>query len=594
MFFRGRSAPGRTPTSRAGFVQARPALLPATRIARVVLVLVFAFTFLRGAMWSVTTPSFWGPDEDYHMMYVDTVAHEHRLITPSRPLFSREYSRTTVLTHFNEYGQGPRLVYGGDPKATIHELARLPASDREGSMTGRGIGVVHAPLFYLAGGAVDGALGQKAMPTRMLWVRTVSGFFGVLAVYGAWLLASVVLGSTAVALLAALIVALQPMLGYLSGLVSNDPAVVAASTLALAMMAFLLRSPPRAVQGLWLGGVLAFALAIKSTGLALLPLAALALLLQGAVYGRWRTVLRSAAAASWLVLILIGWWYIRSKLLWGTFTGAVHGYHGPGQIAPAHPAPGAVATPPPATPRPSASLRDYYYWARDWLGITYRTFWFHFLEFQAPRGSWQYYFPGAAATAGAGAYAVYVAGRWRTLLDPARPVLRQTLVLAASWLVFVAPFLVTDLRRHANGGPFIASAGRFMLPTYAPLVVCALVGLLWILRRRSQPVVLGVLAACAVYQCWLVWKGDYFERYFGTTSLSTGFHRMTYDRPEFVTEPLLWAIFLLMVAAIAGAAIGIGVIARRERASRMRAPTGDLGRSRDDDLVAHAAQGTAV
>ena len=219
----------RTSALASSLPPARPRLVPVTRLGQVALILILAFTFLRGALWSMTTPSFWGPDEDYHMMYVDTVAHEHRLINPSQPLFSTEYSRTTTVTHFNEYGQGPRLVYRGDPKSTIDELARLPASDREGSLTGRGIGVVHAPIFYLAGGAVDAALGEKAMPTRMFWVRMVSGLFGVLAVYAAWLLASVIVTTSAVALLAALIVACQPMLGFLSGLVSNDPAVVAAS-----------------------------------------------------------------------------------------------------------------------------------------------------------------------------------------------------------------------------------------------------------------------------------------------------------------------------------------------------------------------------
>ena len=238
-------------------------------------------------------------------------------------------------------------------------------------MTGRGIGVVHAPIFYLAGGAVDAALGEKAMPTRMFWVRMVSGLFGVLAVYAAWLLASVIVATSAVALLAALIVACQPMLGFLSGLVSNDPAVVAASTLALALLAFLLRTPPRPAQGVWLGAAVALALGIKATALALLPLLALAYIGQGLVYRHWGAVLRSAAAACAVIFVLIGWWYIRSKLLWGTFTGAVQGYHGPGQIAPVPPVPAPAADPTApvtALARPGASLSAYYQWAREWLG----------------------------------------------------------------------------------------------------------------------------------------------------------------------------------------------------------------------------------
>ena len=517
-------------------------------------------------------------------MYVDTVAHEHRLIDPSRPLFSNEYSRTTQVTHFNEYGQGARLEYRGDPKGTIDELERLPASDRRGSMTGRGIGVVHAPFFYLAGGSVDAALGDKAMPTRMFWVRIVSGLFGVLAVYAAWLLASVIVATSAVALLAALIVACQPMLGYLSGLVNNDPGVVATSTLALALLAFLLRTPPRPAQGLWLGAAVALALGIKATALALLPLVALAYVGQGLVYGRWGTMLRSAAAACAVILVLIGWWYIRSKILWGTFTGAVHGYHGPGQIAPSPPVPaegltGTVTV----LAKPSASLHDYYVWTREWLGTAYRTFWFHFLEFEAPRGTWLYYFPGVAAAAGALAYAIYVVDRRRTLLDPTRAVLRQSLVVAASSVTFVAPFLVEDLRHRADGVSFLTAAGRFMLPTYAPLVVCALIGALWIVRPRLQPVVLGVVAVFAGYFVWRVWESHYVGRYFGTTALPEAFHRMTYDRPEFVSAQLLWVVLVLAAAALVGAALTILRVAWGERpggddivVSALAAETGDM------------------
>ena len=269
-----------------------------------------------------------------------------------------------------------------------------------------------------------------------------------------------------------------------------------------------------------------------------------------------------------MILVLIGWWYIRSKLLWGTFTGAVHGYHGPGQIAPVPPvpAPAADATAPvTALARPGASLSDYYHWAREWLGTAYRTFWFHFLEFEAPRGTWLYYLPGATAAAGALAYAVYVVDRWRTLLDPTRAVLRQSLLIAASSVTFVAPFLVEDLQRRADGGSFLTAAGRFLLPTYAPLVVCALIGVLWIVRERLQPVVLAAMALFAGYFVWAVWDSHYVGRYFGTTTLSDAFQRMTYDRPEFVSAPLLWVVLVSSAAALIGAAVAILRIARTER-----------------------------
>ena len=206
-------------------------------------------------------------------MYVDTVGHDHRLITPSKPLYSNEYSRTLDWTEFNVYGNGARTDFEGDPKAVLHRLARLPETQRAKVATGRGIGVIHAPLYYVAGGAVDFALGPKAMPTRLFWVRMVSGLFGVLAVYATWLLASLFFAAEAAALAAAVIVAVQPMLGYLSGLVNNDTAVVSTSMLVLAFSVFVAKQRPRVAHGIWLGGALAVALATKSTALAMMPVA---------------------------------------------------------------------------------------------------------------------------------------------------------------------------------------------------------------------------------------------------------------------------------------------------------------------------------
>ncbi len=78
----------------------RPALLPGPTWARWALVFLCLFAFFRGGLFAATTPSFWGPDEDYHMMYVDHVAMTGTIIDPDRPLFSEEYIETTSRTFF--------------------------------------------------------------------------------------------------------------------------------------------------------------------------------------------------------------------------------------------------------------------------------------------------------------------------------------------------------------------------------------------------------------------------------------------------------------------------------------------------------------
>jgi hypothetical protein len=564
------SAAWREPDAAAAGVPARPRLLPVSRLARIVLVLILGFTLVRGAIWATTTPNFWGPDEDYHMMYVDTVGHDHRLITPSKPLYSNEYSRTLDWTGFNIYGQGPRTVFGGDPKFNLHRLARLPETQRAKVATGRGIGVVHAPLYYVVGGAVDFALGPKAMPTRLFWVRMVSGLFGVLAIYATWLLASIFFAAEAAALAAAVIVALQPMLGYLSGLVNNDSAVTATSTLVLAFAVFVAKSRPRVAQGMWLGGALAVALATKSTALAMMPVAGFAYLLQGLTHRQWRVTARSLAWAVAIPLVLIGWWYIRSKILWGTFTGEVQGYHGLGQLPPAPaPAAGAAGAAAAAAPRPDpASLHDYYGWTRWWLATAYRTFWFHYLEYEAPRGTYRYFVPAFACIIGMLAYLSFMFSRIRTWRLPDKPLLRMSLVAAAPLITFIGPLCALDVQRRSQGGGFLQAAGRFGLPAYPGLVVCAMLGIFWIVRRRQQRVVTAFLIAGAGWQCWTTYMNHYLGRYFGTFNLNLGFHRMAYDRPEFITAGFIWGMFIVLFLLAASIAVLMWMVSRREDPDR--------------------------
>jgi hypothetical protein len=568
------SAAWREPDAAAAGVPARPRLLPVTRLARILLVLILAFTFVRGALWATTTPNFWGPDEDYHMMYVDTVGHDHRLITPSKPLYSNEYSRTLDWTEFNVFGNGARTDMAGDPKAVLHRLARLPETQRAKVATGRGIGVVHAPLYYMAGGAVDYALGPKAMPTRLFWVRMVSGLFGVLAVYATWLLASLFFAAEAAALAAAAIVALQPMLGYLSGLVNNDTAVVSTSTLVLVFAVFVARTKPRVQQGLWLGGALALALATKSTALAMIPVAGFAYLLQGLTHGQWRTIARSLAWAIVIPLIVIGWWYIRSKLLWGTFTGEVHGYHGIGQSPPGPPA---APGPPPAP----WAIHDYLYWSKKWLATAYRTFWFHYLEYEAPRGTIRYWVPAAACSAGALAYGAFLIARIRSWRMPDKPLVRMSLVAVAPLVTFVGPLLTLDLQRRHDGGGFLQAAGRFGLPAYPGLLICAMVGLFWLARRRRyQRLVGAVLIAGAAWQCWEAYKWHYMGRYFGTWNLDLAFYRMSFDRPEFLTQTFIWCMFIVMCLLAAATIVLLWRLSRGEDRDRPVAAADDGGGGR--------------
>jgi hypothetical protein len=335
---------------------------------------------------------------------------------------------------------------------------------------------------------------------------------------------------------------------------------------------------------MWLGLALALALATKSTALAMLPVAGFAYLLQGFAYGRWRVIARSAAWAAGLVLVLIGWWYIRSRILWGTFTGEVHGYHGIGQTPPAPPpAPassvGAAQSAAPAAPAlPKASIKDYYLWTRWWLATAYRTFWFHYLEYEAPRGTLRYFAPAFACIIGMLSYISFFFGRIRSWWLPDKPLLRMSLVAIAPLITFIGPLLVLDVQRRSNGGGFLQAAGRFGLPAYPGLVVCAMLGIFWIVRRRQQRVVVAFLIAGAGWQCWQAYLNHYLGRYFATKNLDLGFHRMAFDRPEFITAGFLWGMFVAIVLLAVAIAVTLWTVSRRE----------DPNRPAEDDAAAAA------
>jgi 4-amino-4-deoxy-L-arabinose transferase-like glycosyltransferase len=385
------------------------------RWARIALLLICAFALLRGGLWAATTPSFWGPDEDYHMMYVDHVAQSGTIIDPDKPLYSPEYVRTVNGTYFDEFGTGARHTYAGDPKRELHRLGDLPSGDRDQQFTGRDPQVVHAPLYYYGGAVFDEVswlVGGKALPTRMLWTRTWSALLGALAVFAAWLLAAQVFAGERRPLFVAALVATQPMISYWSGLVSNDIGVIALYTLVLAQLLFILRAPPDRRQGLWLGGVLVVAVLVKSTALTSIALVVLAFVAQWLIHREARAEVKASALRALAVLAVPALaWYVWSKAAYGTFTGEV--------------LVGGVASSNPGGITSTFGLHDYYLAARAWFADIYRTGWFHFLEFEAPRGQFIYYAPGIVLITGGLGFLGFAAQTWRRLLDPRDARLRQ-------------------------------------------------------------------------------------------------------------------------------------------------------------------------
>jgi len=234
------------------------------------------------------------------------------------------------------------------------------------------------------------------------------------------------------------------------------------------MLLFLQRERPAVRQGLWVGGSVAVALLVKSTALALVPVAALAYAGQALAWRHERRVVaRSAALALGVVVAGAGWWYARSVIQYGSLTGATSG------VVPVAAGPGDAG----------AAIE----FTREWIRLTYRTYWWHYLWREAPRESILFLVPmGLAALAAVGA-AAGLARQGRALAAPDRPLARQVLVMLAAFLAVAVPPLAADVLRAVNGEGFLLVAGRFLLPAHACVAVLLVLGVRELAPARVLP-----------------------------------------------------------------------------------------------------------
>ena len=535
---------------------ARPGLVPSARWAKLALALLLCFTLFRGLLFASLVPAFWGPDEDYHFLYADHLVTQHALPSPDEPLYPVEYSVTADSILYDSYGSGPRTVFEGDPKKSLDIVAALPDSDREPTMIGRGVGVVHPPGYHSLAAVADWVAGDAPMQTRLTWVRVVTSLFGVVAVYAAWLLAAQVFRRPALALLVGLLMAVQPMVAFLAGIANHDSMLIASFGGALALMVFALRTAPRPAQGAWLGGTMAVALATKGSALALLPLAGITYVGQALTFReRWREALKAALVAFGVVLVLVGWWYVRSRIVYGSSTGAV----GTGAASVAE--------------TTDVGLGQLINWTKEWTGLTYRTYWWHYVFWEAPAHSVEYYVPAFAGVVGMLGLAGAVWSERRRLFSREDPLLRQIVLLVLAVLILYLSFLVVDLQRRANGESFYVNGGRYLLPAYSAAAVLFLIGIWHLVRRAARPLVFSAIALLAVGFGYQVFRDQYLHRYFGKEGLGELLRRISFDRPAFITPTTLWILLSLIVLSLAAFAVVLARGAMREQPSAEVATT---------------------
>jgi 4-amino-4-deoxy-L-arabinose transferase-like glycosyltransferase len=413
---------------------------------------------LLGFLYSAFTPIYEAPDEVWHDAYVRWVARGNGL-----PPLDEDRSGA-----YQEAAQPPLYYLVA---AAVRRF--FPDDDLPSLMW-------HNPFFgYQAGGTVNDNknmlihTGRERFPwtgaARAIHAtRLVSLLFGLVAVAGAWLLAREAVGDDrrgVLPLRAAALVALTPQFLFISGIVSNDSAAAATSTLSLWAAARILRwgvSPRRA---LFLGLLVGLAALTKTSALLLLPLAWAALLL--APQGTARQKAAGALLMIGVAALVGGWWYGRNALLYGDPLGISRHIQTPW----GRPTPASLATLLSEMPR------------------LYRSFWGAFGWGHVEYPAWLYAALGGLAILALVGWGRALYRQFRTCQVP--PKVPGTLLLSAAWCGAIFLALLQWMRQVE------APHGRLLFPAIGAWALLMAVG--WehglSTSRRAQRVANGALLA---------------------------------------------------------------------------------------------------
>jgi 4-amino-4-deoxy-L-arabinose transferase-like glycosyltransferase len=250
---------------------------------------------LNGLAWSLLTPPFQVPDENAHFAYVQQLA-ERGLPHVVNPEGYFSPAQDEVLAGVDFYA----IVGRPHNPALFSELQQKRVETIQRSRLSR-VGTGDAftatnnpPLYYamqvipykLAGGSVLDQL------SAMRFLSVLMGAITVLLVY--LFLAEALPGVPLACATGALVAALQPLFGFMSGGVNNDNLLYLCATGVLWAIARTFRRGLTPINGVLLGGFVGAGLLAKFTLLGFVPAATLA-----AVLMLWRGV-RSGQPRVWL------------------------------------------------------------------------------------------------------------------------------------------------------------------------------------------------------------------------------------------------------------------------------------------------------
>ncbi len=245
---------------------------------------LFAIAALNFACWALITPAFQAPDEVDHFAYTQSLVQRGK--APSRdvaaPIARWSSSETLALEDvgfFTDHQVGDTRVPWSARQQDEYRAhaARVHPSTSDGG--GNETAATHGALYYAAL-APAYALASSSPLAELTLMRLTSALIGALTVLFAFLLVrELAPGRMWPAVLAALLIAYEPMYGFISGAVNNDVGVNAGAAALELLLIMLVRRGPRLALGLLTGALLVALPVVKGTAYSLYPVAGFALLM---------------------------------------------------------------------------------------------------------------------------------------------------------------------------------------------------------------------------------------------------------------------------------------------------------------------------
>jgi hypothetical protein len=254
---------------------------PAHRTA----VAICAIGFAVAATWAFLTPPFDAPDEPEHYAYTQALAERGEppaaLTSSKLPTYSTELA--AALDGLRMYARvqqpderPPWLVSRERQVERMLEARGVEGDDGGGYLVSTS---THSPAYYSLS-AIGHAIGSGGgILGKLTAMRLVSALLAALTAGLAFLtLRELVPSAPWAAVAAGLLVAFQPMFGFIGGAVNNDNGVNAAAALLIYLLIRGLRRGMSLPIGLGIGAMLVVAPLMKGTAYALVPAALVALL----------------------------------------------------------------------------------------------------------------------------------------------------------------------------------------------------------------------------------------------------------------------------------------------------------------------------